>query len=100
MNCGDRHPAYPFSPIDNFGAGNVPADFNRHENLYYFGSRFMFAFLLIAITFAVISVFMGLLALCSRLGGAISSFFASVLFLQMTRIDNRRLFFLISLLRH
>jgi len=36
----------------------------------------MFAFFLIAVAFAVFSLFTGLLALCSRLGSAVSSVFA------------------------
>lgn len=35
-------------------------------------SRFMFAFYLIALFFAAISLLTGLLALCSRLGGYLS----------------------------
>lgn len=77
VNCGKHHPAYPFSPEDNFG-NVVPAYFIDHEHFFYYTSRFMFAFFLIAITFAVISLFTGLLALCSRLGSAISSIFAFV----------------------
>jgi len=38
----------------------------------------MFAFFLIAVAFAVFSLFTGLLALCSRIGSAVSSVFAMV----------------------
>jgi hypothetical protein len=38
----------------------------------------MFAFFIIALVFTVFSVFTGLLALCSRLGSAVSSVFAMV----------------------
>ena len=38
----------------------------------------MFAFFIIALAFAVFSLFTGLLALCSRLGSAVSSIFAMV----------------------
>lgn len=75
VNCGARHAAYPFSPFDNFGRG-VPAYFVEHRPYFYFTTRFMFAFFLIAIAFAIFSVFTGLLALCSRLGSAVSSIFA------------------------
>jgi len=76
VNCGTHHPAYPFSPSDNFG-GSVPQYFIDNEHFYWYTSRFMFAFFLIALAFAVFSVFTGLLALCSRLGSAVSSIFAS-----------------------
>jgi hypothetical protein len=78
VNCGKHHPGYPFSPADNFGSAHVPAYFVNHEDFFFFTSRFMFAFFLIAITFAVVSLFTGLLALCSRLGSAVSSVFALV----------------------
>jgi len=76
VNCGSHHPAYPFSPADNFGDSSVPSYFVDHESFYYYASRFMFAFFIIAVAFAVFSVFTGLLALCSRLGSAVSSVFA------------------------
>lgn len=50
---------------------------------YYYLSRFMFAFYLMAIIFAAIALFTGLLAMCSRLGGYISGFNTSLaLFFQ------------------
>lgn len=70
--------AYPFSPADNFGDNNVPVYFVDNENFFYYTSRFMFAFFLIAITFSVVSVFAGFFAFCSRLGSAISSVFSAV----------------------
>lgn len=51
---------------------------------YYFLSRFMFAFILIGLFFAVCSFFLGLLALCSRIGSFLSSALCSVaLFFQI-----------------
>jgi len=78
VNCEKHTPAYPFSPADNFGSHNVPADFSENEDFFYYTSRFMFAFFLITLSFAVFSIFTGLLALCSRLGSAVSSVFAMV----------------------
>ena len=40
---------------------------------YFYITRFMFAFTLIALFFAVLSLFTGLIALCSRIGSYISS---------------------------
>lgn len=82
-NCGSVVPALPFDPPRNFGTQNgVPEQFiGTHK--YYYLSRFMFAFYLIALFFAVIALFTGLLALCSRLGGYLSGFNASIaLFFQ------------------
>lgn len=41
-------------------------------------TRFLFAFFIIGLFFAVCSLFTGLLALCSRLGGALSGLLAAV----------------------
>ncbi|KAI9760345.1 MAG: hypothetical protein M4579_001749 [Chaenotheca gracillima] len=80
-NCDGIHPAYPFDPPRNFNT-NISSPFEGTHKYYYL-TRFMFAFVFIAVFFAVMSLFTGLLALCSRLGGAISGFLASIaLFFQ------------------
>lgn len=76
VNCGSHHAAFPFSPSDNFGSGSVPAYFVDHHHFFYYASRIMFAFFIIALAFTIFSAFTGLLALCSRLGSAVSSVFA------------------------
>jgi len=72
-NCGAKKAALPFDPPRNFmTTTNVPQQFiGTHK--YYYLSRFMFAFYLIALFFAVVALFTGLLALCSRLGGYLSA---------------------------
>jgi len=82
-NCGAVVPALPFDPPRNFGTKtNVPAPFIGTHKFYYL-SRFMFAFYLIALLFGVFALFTGLLALCSRLGGYLSGLNASIaLFFQ------------------
>lgn len=76
-SCDSVRPAYPFDPPRNFGTNeNVPSQFIGTKK-YYLMSRFMFAFLLIALFFAVCSFFTGLLALFSRLGGAMSGALAA-----------------------
>lgn len=42
-------------------------------NKFYYLTRFMFAFVLIALFFAVCSLFLGIFALCSRIGSYLSS---------------------------
>ena len=55
----------------------------RSTKKYYYLTRFMFAFVLIGLFFAVCSLFLGLLALCSRIGSFLSSALCSVaLFFQ------------------
>ncbi|KAF1958744.1 SUR7-domain-containing protein [Byssothecium circinans] len=81
--CGNSVPALPFDPPRNFGTTeNIPQPFvSTHR--YYYLSRFMFAFYLIALFFAIIALFTGLLAMCSRLGGYMSALTTSVaLFFQ------------------
>ncbi|KAL1637405.1 Eisosomes component [Neofusicoccum ribis] len=73
-NCGAVVPALPFDPPRNFGTETGVADAFIGTHHYFYLSRFMFAFYLIAIFFAAIALFTGLLALCSRLGGYLSGF--------------------------
>lgn len=83
-NCGAPVPALPFDPPRNFGTReNIPGAFiGTHE--YYYLSRFMFAFYLIALFFAAVALLSGLLALFSRLGGYLSSLMTSIaLFFQI-----------------
>lgn len=74
-NCRGVHPALPFDPPhkENFGTETgVPSPFLGTHKFYYL-SRFMFAFYLIALFFAVLSLFTGILALCARLGAYVSA---------------------------
>ncbi|MCJ1474530.1 hypothetical protein MMC13_003188 [Lambiella insularis] len=81
--CGKVSPAYPFDPQSNFNTmKGVPASFQGTNEFFYL-TRFMFAFVLIALFFAVCSLFLGLFALCSRIGSYLSSVLCSVaLFFQ------------------
>ena len=83
VNCGPMKPAYPFDPARNFGSANVPQTFVDNSSYFYYTTRFMFAFFLIALALAVFSTFMGLLALCSRLGSAITAMFCCVILLVL-----------------
>ncbi|EUC29186.1 hypothetical protein COCCADRAFT_8562 [Bipolaris zeicola 26-R-13] len=82
-NCGSPVPALPFDPPRNFGTEqNIPDAFLGTKQYFYL-SRFMFAFYLIALFFAAIALLSGLLALFSRLGGYLSSLMTSIaLFFQ------------------
>ncbi|KKY25236.1 putative cortical patch protein [Diplodia seriata] len=85
-NCGAVVPALPFDPPRNFGTSTgVPDQFTGTHHYYYL-SRFMFAFYLIALFFAAIALLTGLLALCSRLGGYLSGFntFVALFFQTIT----------------
>ncbi|KAL1301459.1 hypothetical protein AAFC00_005709 [Neodothiora populina] len=82
-NCGEAHAALPFDPPRNFGTTTgVPATFIGTHHYYYL-SRFMFAFYLIALFFACIALLTGCLAMCSRLGSYLTGATCSVaLFFQ------------------
>lgn len=74
--CGAVHPAFPLDPPSgrNFNTTtNIPVQFIGTRKYFYL-TRFMFAFVLIALFFAVCSLFTGLLALCSRIGSYLSGF--------------------------
>jgi len=85
-NCGKAAPAFSFDISQYLPADDsIYDDILNQANFYYYMTRFAFAFYLIALTFASLSLFTGLLALCSRLGGAISSFFGYIaLFFALT----------------
>ncbi len=80
-HCGDEnysnvHPAFPLDPSShrNFNTRvGVPENFTKHHGYYFLSTRFMFAFMLIALFFGVMALFTGLLALCTRLGSFLSS---------------------------
>ncbi|QDS68487.1 hypothetical protein FKW77_010854 [Venturia effusa] len=79
-NYGSVVPALPFDPPRNFGTQNgIPSSFIG-TNYYFYMSRFMFAFYLIALFFAVIAFFTGMLALCTRLGAYLSSLTTAIAF--------------------
>ncbi|KAI9703201.1 MAG: hypothetical protein M1836_007766 [Candelina mexicana] len=78
-NCGAVKPAFPFNPQSNFpGVTNkIDEGFlgSKHGKFFYL-SRFTFAFYLIGLFFAVCSLFTGLAAMFSRIGGAITGLFS------------------------
>ena len=83
-SCGDRsyesvHPAWPLDPYSarQFGTSvNMPENFVQHHGYYFLMTRFMFAFMLIALFWAVMALFTGLLALCTRIGAYLSGLLA------------------------
>ena len=90
--CGDAnyekvHPAFPLDPSSHrtFDTRvNVPANFYNNHGYYFLMTRFMFAFMLIALFFAVCALFTGVLALCTRIGAYLSSMLTMIaLFFQL-----------------
>jgi len=73
-NCGSPIPALPFDPprSNNFGTTTGVPDSFIGTHHYYYLSRFMFAFYIVALFFATCALFTGLLALCTRLGAYFS----------------------------
>jgi len=83
-NCQGSKPAFPFSPRDNFGRDSgIPNGFIDDRDVYYYLTRISFAFLLIGLFFAVISLLSLLISIClPRFVAAIGSLltFLSLLF--------------------
>ncbi|KAG8534338.1 uncharacterized protein KY384_001182 [Bacidia gigantensis] len=83
-SCPKVHAAYPFNPPGNFKGSEdgIPPQFVG-THYYYYMTRFMFSFILIALFFAVVALFLGLLALCTKFGSYLDSAIVSVaLFFQ------------------
>ncbi|KAJ9109481.1 hypothetical protein QFC19_002234 [Naganishia cerealis] len=58
-------PAYPLSPVDNFETSlSVPQDFVDNRDTYYYLTRFAFAFEIISLCFAGVSLIIDILGLC------------------------------------
>jgi len=84
-NCYPVKAALPFDPPRNFGTDAGLSDaFNG--NKFFLLSRFMFAFYLIALFFAVISFLLSVFALCARLGSYLTGFtvFLALFFQTLT----------------
>jgi len=77
VNCGTNKAAFAFQPDVTFGTTQgLPAQFSEHHSFYKLVSKVMFAFFIMAVAMSGFSLLTGLLALFSRLGGAISALFA------------------------
>lgn len=72
--CGKVHPAFPLDPPShrNFGTTvHIPHQF-LHTSKYFYLTRFMFAFELIALFFTGCGLLIGVLALCTRIASYLS----------------------------
>ncbi|KAK6460770.1 SUR7/PalI family-domain-containing protein [Scheffersomyces coipomensis] len=58
-------PAYPISPVDNFNTEvGVPQSFISNRDLYYYLTRFSFAFTIVALCFAGLAFVIDIAGLC------------------------------------
>ncbi|KAG5363369.1 Protein SUR7 [Yarrowia sp. B02] len=72
FQCSKNSADYPFDPVRNFGTEEgVPQAFIGTHRWYYL-TRFAFPFYLISLFFTVVTLFVSLLSLCSRLGSALA----------------------------
>ncbi|EEH09041.1 conserved hypothetical protein [Histoplasma capsulatum G186AR] len=77
-DCHGTTAAFPLDPPSSWNfdtTDGVPPQFIGTSRYFYI-TRFMFAFMLIGVFWVVLSLFTGLLALCTRIGAWISAFFA------------------------
>ena len=83
-NCGKAVAALPFDPRRNFDTSTgIPEAFADNNGQYY-TSRVMFAFFLIALFFAVVSLATSLFALCTRIGSLLSGLNTAIAFIFQT----------------
>lgn len=84
-NCYPVRAALPFDPQNNFGTEQGVPDALGASKFYYL-SRVMFAFYLVALFFAVISFLLSVFALCARLGSYLTGFtvFLALFFQTLT----------------
>lgn len=79
FNCRHNQAAYPFLPQRNFGTDtNIPRGFLDNPGRYFYLSRFLYSFYIIDVVFASLAFIAGLLALCSRIGGAAAALFSAL----------------------
>jgi len=64
-DCTSTRAAQPFNPVGNFGTSSGLPDRFGSENHFYYLSRFAWVFYIIALFFAVVTFFLGMLALCT-----------------------------------
>ncbi|QEU58589.1 Sur7 [Kluyveromyces lactis] len=66
VNCSSLEPAYPLSPVDDFGTTEgFPSDFVSNRDTYYYLTRFSFCFFLIALVFIGVGLIFYVLSWCS-----------------------------------
>lgn len=75
-------PAYPISPVDNFGTtSGVAKDFINNQDTYYFLSRFGFAFAIITLCFVGFSFILELVGLVHSVVDKIVALLVGIAFL-------------------
>ncbi|AGO11110.1 AaceriAFR368Cp [[Ashbya] aceris (nom. inval.)] len=64
-DCGRMAPAYPLSPLDNFGRQAIPDEFVQDRDTYFYLSRFAFCFFWVALAFLAIAFLFYVFTWCS-----------------------------------
>ncbi|CAI5760178.1 unnamed protein product [Candida verbasci] len=81
-NCQKSSAAYPYSPKDNFNSEEgLPNSFIDDRNTYFYLSRCGWAFILVALVFAVLALIFVPINFCTSIGGTIGSIFTFISFL-------------------
>lgn len=77
VNCKPASPAYPYSPEDNFATkDDIPRTFVTDRSLFYYLTRFAYAFFLIGLFFTVVALVPVGLSMC--LSGFVSGMLSSL----------------------
>ena len=72
-NCTSNKPAFPFDPLRNFGSDEIPAAFINNSQFFYYMSRFAFAFYIISVFFALLSIFLAIVLYKPKVGAILST---------------------------
>ncbi|KAG5362154.1 SUR7 family protein [Yarrowia sp. C11] len=71
-DCSPNKADFPFDPVRNFGTEEgVPEEFIG-TNKWYYLTRFAWPFYIISLFFTVLTLFVSVFSLCSRLGSALA----------------------------
>ncbi|ODV79095.1 SUR7-domain-containing protein [Suhomyces tanzawaensis NRRL Y-17324] len=80
VQCDSAAPAFPYSPVDNFGGSSgLPSTFSSSRSTFFYSTRIAYAFLLIGLVFSVVAVLFVLLSCC--LSGHISGILSAIVVL-------------------
>ncbi|KAK4102881.1 hypothetical protein N658DRAFT_422381, partial [Parathielavia hyrcaniae] len=89
-DCGPSRPALPLGDAWDSNADGVPSDLiggyggDTTSHYYWYMWRFGWVFFLLALFFEVVAFFAGFLALCSRLGSALTGLIALIAWIFLT----------------
>ncbi|KAI5949581.1 FMP45 [Candida jiufengensis] len=81
-DCSKSHPAYPYSPADNFDSTQgLPNSFVNDRKTYYYLSRCGWAFIVVALVFSTLALVLIPINFCITIGGILTIITSFIAFL-------------------